>query len=83
MINTTVNPEVHHVVVIIDGNHLGFTGLSSAVTFVEEIYAGEQPNKLYNAVVTALSDDKEDGFQIYDINTYVDLFMDDEEEVEL
>lgn len=76
-INTTVNSNLHKIVVVLEGNALGFTSLGTAVSFLEEVYCGEETSKLFNAIATAMSDDKADDLQIFDIETYADLFMDD------
>ena len=74
-----INPNFHKAVVIIEGNAYGFTQLHYAISFVEEINKGEDFSKLFNTIATALGDDKEDGVQIYDIDTYADLFMEDDD----
>lgn len=78
-----VNVNVHKVVVVLDEKAYGFTALYSAILFIEEISKGEDVSKLFNAITIALGDDKADGkFQIYDIETFADLFMDDDEDDE-
>lgn len=78
--NTTVDPNKHKIVVVICGSAFGFGSIAGAISFVEEAYATSEPVKLFNAIAIALSDDKEDDFQIFDIETYSDLFIDDEDE---
>lgn len=75
-----INTNLHKTVVVLEGNAYGFTALHLAIQFVEEINAGENFAKLFNKVATALGDEKEDGVQIYDIDTFADLFMDDDSE---
>ncbi len=77
--SSKVNPQVHSVVVVIEGDATGFISLHRAIRFIEETYLGEQAVKIFNAIATAMSDDKEDDFQIFDIDTYADLFMDEDE----
>lgn len=75
-----VNRNLDKVVVVIDGTEFGFTTLSAAISFTEEQLKGEKDyNKVINSIATALSDDKEDDLQIFDIDTYAELFLDDEE----
>lgn len=76
--NTTVNPDVHTIVVIIEDTHLGFTALSKAVLFIEEVYSSEEAAKLFNLIATAMSDDKDDNFKIFSMEEYVDLYLDED-----
>lgn len=80
MATNMVNPQEHKFVVVLDGNAFGFTTTAAAVSFIEEISAGRDASKLLIAIATAMGDGKGEDFGIYDIESYVDLFMDDEDD---
>lgn len=75
-----VNTEMHKVVVIFKDNYIGFSSLTMAIGFIEQAYLGEDYTKVMNRIATALSDDKDEDLQIFDIATYADLFMDEDED---
>lgn len=76
-----INTEVHNVVVIFEGVEYGFTGLAAAVAFIEQQYAGVKDyTKVFNQIATALSDDKDDHLQIFDVDSYSDLFLVEDDE---
>lgn len=76
-----INVDVHKVVVVFEGTEFGFTSLAASIGFIEQQYAGVKDyNKVLNVIATAMSDDKADNVQIYDIEMYSDLFIDDEDD---
>lgn len=75
-----VNRDFHKVVVVVEGEAYGFSNLSTAVLFIEEINKGADYSKVFDQVATALSDDKEDSLQVFDIDIYADLFLDEDDE---
>jgi len=77
---TVVNPSEHNFVVVVEGKAFGFKFFHQLAIFIEGLTAGQDQSKVFNAIATAMSDDKEDDFQIYPIDIYVDLFMDEEED---
>lgn len=76
-----INPDVHKIVVVWGSNTFGFVTLATAIGFIEQQSVGVNDySKLVTSIATAMSDDKDDDLQIFDIESYVDLFMDDEDE---
>ncbi len=78
----TVNLQVHKIVVMLDDNACGFTSLSSAIQFIEEAYAGQDYSKIYTEIELGINDPANSDLKIYDIDTYADTFIEDEEDDE-
>lgn len=77
---TIVNPEMHKFVLAKGDSTIGFSNLTMLVATVEQFYLGEDGSKILARISEAMSDDKGDDLQIFDIDTYVDLFMDNDED---
>jgi hypothetical protein len=79
-----VNAQVHEVVVVKDGEAFPFMLLSTAILFLENMYAAEKDyEKVVNKVAAALSDDKaHEDVQIYSIEEYEALFGEETDESE-
>ena len=81
----SVNVNAHKVVVLVTGadDAFGFTSLSEAVNFIEQQYTGQDYAKVYNEIILSLgvAAGEESDLKVMDIDTYIDLFVDEDEDV--
>lgn len=80
-----VNPEVHKAVVVVNSDlAFGYPHIYSAIAFVERQVVDN--DKAFNEVAAAISEgttlDDGNTYQIFDVNTYLDIYEDESEDTE-